>query len=59
MLNDTIERVTTEKLLVVRIDRNLTFDNHVDDSSKKLAQSWIGVLESIKTGELPPLELRG
>ena len=51
MLNDTIERVTTEKLFVVRIDR--TFDNHVDDSSKKLAQSWIGVLESIKTGELP------
>ena len=47
MLNNSIEQGTSEKLLGVRIDTNLTFDDRIDELSKKVAQR-IGVLMSIK-----------
>ena len=47
VLNNSIEQVTSEKLLGVRNDNNLTFDYHIDELSKKVAQR-IGVLKSIK-----------
>ena len=47
VLNNSIEQGTSEKLLGVRIDTNLTFDDRIDELSKKVAQR-IGVLMSIK-----------
>ena len=34
MLNDCCEQVTSEKLLEVRIDINVTFDDLIDELSK-------------------------
>ena len=42
-----IDQPTSEKLLGVRIDEKLKFDDHVEDLSKKLSQR-IGVLKNIK-----------
>ena len=48
VLNNSIEQVTSEKLLGVQIDTNLTFDDRIDELTKKVAQK-IGVLKSIKS----------
>ena len=45
--NNQIEQVNAQKLLRVKIDAQLNFNEHIDDICKKLSQR-IGVLKTIK-----------